>query len=55
MTIKNVLITECNRGIGFKLCKQLCRLSTTQTMIATTRRPQNATVFQKFILISFYK
>ncbi len=55
MTIKNVLITGCSRGIGFKLCKQLCKLSTTQTVIATTRRSQNATAFQKFILISFYK
>jgi NAD(P)-dependent dehydrogenase (short-subunit alcohol dehydrogenase family) len=49
MTIKNVLITGCNRGIGFELCKQLCQLSTTEKVIATTRRPQNATVFQKFI------
>jgi NAD(P)-dependent dehydrogenase (short-subunit alcohol dehydrogenase family) len=55
MTIKNVLITGCNRGIGFELCKQLCQLSTTEKVIATTRRPQNATVFQKLILIKVQK
>lgn len=48
MTIKSALITGCNRGIGFEFCKQLCQMSSTEHVIAITRRPQINTVFNAF-------
>ena len=44
MTIRNVLLTGANRGIGFELCKQLSQLSTTEAVIATTRNRLKSTV-----------